>query len=983
MKKFFLCMILAGLAAFSVFCKSKFSVIKTEYFDVIYPPECEISAKKIASVCDGYYLEITSLLSEEPYQRFPVTLIKDVEQFNAHFNPLSYNHIVMYDTFTPEGLDVFGKTIESVFYHELTHAVTLNIKSRKNRFLSWFADVVNPAYFSLTMFWLEGATVSFESRKGEGRLNDPFFMQDAYESLKEGKFPSWRDVTGGRDTFPGGSDAYLFGGMFSKYLQDKYGMEKFAEFWHLAGTECPLSFVAGLFKKTYGLPLTDAWLDFKAALEEKLSKSTSAPLLEKTLLSDKNAVVRTFDVHTSFRLGDETKIIWYDSKSAAIYMKSGKKTKKLLSITGVSSIKFSDDGEYIAVSRYVLRNSTKAEIGIFDIANSKYHNLGMSAKRDASVVRSLNGFDVYAVEVNSNPIQLLHFRYDEKFHRLEDAEPITLGADEVPYSVLSFTYDGKIQHAAIIKTGLNWKIRLFDDSKKIAEYDFGKKIIHNLHMNFADAYKIIFSFAWADMGPFQSGESENQIFSRIGLFSVKTDDFSAEFLAQQIDSFENLGGITDVCFDMENYSPICVSAEYESNPLCTVKIDSALMRASKEFGPVTFEASGPSQEFGNASADSKDSLLAQKDFSEKPFNVLPYYLKGIRIPFGLVSRTDLSFATLSTALLGASYIGTDTLGDHLVGLSAGFDPFSNSLGFWGRFSGGGSAFTGGSNSLSYNLAGNVLFDGSSFLQTSDSFSMSYVLWRGLVSSVSLSLEEYFFYGEEDEEYEVDSDSVKAGIMKGSEYTMGGTHSKTDFVLSFSNIHKSSPKNFQYAGFSFSLFLSSEYKNVHYDFSDDKKIESEKNYLNAGASLLVRIPGISQIGLFPLSLKATLFPSSDYFASFSAGVVLWSWEIQKGVPAASIFLNRFTLQASYTGNFDYYSNGKKDFFAVKKSLDIAKDLSKDDYSDSLALGAFFTFGPNASVATGSLSWNLGGKIEFCPNPKDDKRLKGGLLFGLNY
>ncbi len=977
MKKIFF-VVLFLLLFSDVFCKSRFSVIKTQYFDVIYPPECELSAKKIAKVCDSYYLEITSLLSEEPYQRFPVTLIKDVEQFNAHFSPITYNHIVMFDTFTPEGLDVFGKTIESVFYHELTHAVTLNIKSSGNRLLSWFINAANPAYFSLTMFWLEGATVSFESLKGEGRLNDPFFIQDAFAALKEGKFPSWRDVTGGRDTFPGGSDAYLFGGMFSDYLQKKYGMEKFAEFWHLAGSKCYFSFAAGLFKKTYGFSMTDAWKDFKTGLEERLSKSSQSPLLEKNLLSDKNAVVSTFDVHSVFGSETERKIIWYDSKSSAIYMKKGAgKAKKLLSITGVSSIKFSDDGEYIAVSRYVLRNSTKAEIGIFDIANSKYHNLGMSAKRDASVVRSLNGFDVYAVEVNSNPIQLSHFRYDEKFRKLGTMAPISLGADEVPYSLLSFGCDGKILHAAIIKNGLDWKIRIFDDSKKIAEYDFGKRIIHNLHLSYNAADRLLFSFAWADMLPAQGGESENQIFSRIGLLNIDKTDFSGELLLQKNDSFKNLAGITDVCIDMSDSSPVCVSAGYESNPLYRIKIDESSLLTSKKIGPVSFEENLPSQVVSASGADFEESLSESKSL-----NVIPYYLKGIKIPLGLFNRYDTSFSELSTAIFGASFIGSDTLGDRVLYLSAGYDPFGNAWGGFVKIAGGGAGFTGRSQGLSYSAAGSAMFDGSSFLQTVDTLSLSYGLWRGLKSSLSLGLVENFFYGEEGEEYEITGDDSKNG-RKGGLYTSGGTHSKTDLVLTFSNIHKSAPKSFQYSGFAFSPFLSSEYKNIHYDFSDESKIESESNYLNAGAGLTVRIPGVSKFGLFPLSLKASLFPSSDCFASFSMGFVLWSWEIQKGLPAVSIFLNRFTIQASYSGYFDYSSEEKKDFFPVKKSFDIAKNLSKDDYSDSIAVSAFFTFGPNTSVATGSLTLNLGGKIEYFPNPEDDERWKAGLILGLNY
>lgn len=213
----------------------KLSVVKTTYFDIIYPPESEQAAKKIAAVCDSDYIEICSILNTEPYQRFPVTITHSVDSLNAYFSPVLYNSIVLYDTVPSSSLDMFENTIESVFYHELTHAVTLNMKNKFWRVMSGlFSDALTPAYLTLTTFWEEGATVSLESMSGGGRLNNPFSMQIVAQAKIENRFPSWRDVTGARDTYPGGTDAYIFGAAFAKYLQNTYGMEKYGDFWRSA-----------------------------------------------------------------------------------------------------------------------------------------------------------------------------------------------------------------------------------------------------------------------------------------------------------------------------------------------------------------------------------------------------------------------------------------------------------------------------------------------------------------------------------------------------------------------------------------------------------------------------------------------------------------------------------------------------------------------------------------------------------------------------
>ncbi|MDE5613572.1 MAG: hypothetical protein K2I74_02865 [Treponemataceae bacterium] len=213
------------------------SVVRTQFFDIIFPDECAVAAGRIAAVADGYYQEISALLETACNAHFAVTITRSVESMNAYFTVAPYNRIVLYDTPPDTSLDSYADTLESVFYHELTHAVTTNMRSPFAGFLAgvlgdWFA----PAGFTQTNFMLEGAAVSFESRGGAGRVHSPYSTQLVRQAKLDGRFLDWRDVTGARDTFPGGTDAYAFGALFSQFLQETYGMKKYAEFWRTAGS---------------------------------------------------------------------------------------------------------------------------------------------------------------------------------------------------------------------------------------------------------------------------------------------------------------------------------------------------------------------------------------------------------------------------------------------------------------------------------------------------------------------------------------------------------------------------------------------------------------------------------------------------------------------------------------------------------------------------------------------------------------------------
>ena len=213
--------------------EKKLRVAKTKWFDIIYPARCEETAAILYEKADTVYEEVTAQYGLTPSFRMPVVITPAVEQFNAFWTSLPYNHIVLYDTGSSGSseLAVFSETLLSTFRHELTHAVTYNMKNGFWRGMgAIFGDCVVPGMLSVTTGMAEGATVTSESAAGEGRLNDEYAKHYVKQAKIEDKFPNYHDVSGAADIQPGGAP-YFFNGAFHQWLQDSYGLDAYADFW--------------------------------------------------------------------------------------------------------------------------------------------------------------------------------------------------------------------------------------------------------------------------------------------------------------------------------------------------------------------------------------------------------------------------------------------------------------------------------------------------------------------------------------------------------------------------------------------------------------------------------------------------------------------------------------------------------------------------------------------------------------------------------
>jgi hypothetical protein len=325
-------------------------VLRTEHFEFIYSKESGVTAQKLAVRADAVYDKVSALTGLTLDRRVPVVITPETDEHNGYMNPLPYPHIVIFDTPASIEWTTFTDSLESLFLHEMTHAVTGTTRGTAAEILyRIFGGWVYPAGLNAPWFMIEGAAVSFESLDGTGRSNDPLIKQKLRQDIIENNFKTPFQAEGVWDMPPLGNTYYYYGGLFSSYLQKEYGMEKYGELWREIGKHFHASLIFynfgfyNIFKRVYGISIIDSWNNFKESLAiDGVEENTSDVIYGgKSIIKDTAAA------------GE--KIFFIDSLAGKIimYNTATKKIKAAVSIDSAAyAIDVSVDGKRILVSTY-------------------------------------------------------------------------------------------------------------------------------------------------------------------------------------------------------------------------------------------------------------------------------------------------------------------------------------------------------------------------------------------------------------------------------------------------------------------------------------------------------------------------------------------------------------------------------------------------------------------------------------------------------
>jgi hypothetical protein len=360
--------------------------IETVWFDLIFPEESTSAARYLASFADDLYAEVTALLGTQPRHRLPVVITPDHEQINGYFANYPYLRIVLYQAAIDlnSELGFFKDDLRSLFLHELTHAVSLTIRGPVQEVLaSVFGSPLGLSVYTTPLNFVEGVTVSFESLDGYGRTTDPLAGALIRQDLVEGKFKSFTQTMGTWDRYPGRTLYYIYGGYFSRYLQERFGMEKYAQLWKRLGSGMltrPLDdflFIQGHFGKVYGISLRQAWAAFGEAMTPQMAVLDSGPLI--TRLSAIHALA-----------ADGTYLYWSDPAEGAVFAHDTRngQSQRLFS-TGSLITRLSSDstGSRVLVSATGNEGGyARLSIHEWDTVSSTLVRLPFRGLRDASYI---------------------------------------------------------------------------------------------------------------------------------------------------------------------------------------------------------------------------------------------------------------------------------------------------------------------------------------------------------------------------------------------------------------------------------------------------------------------------------------------------------------------------------------------------------------------------------------------------------------------
>ncbi|MCE1207261.1 MAG: hypothetical protein LWX00_07625 [Spirochaetia bacterium] len=353
--------------------------ISTARFEIYYPQSLCEEAGRLSGFADRTLAELESFFGvPEERRKIPILLSDTSMDLNGYSTTFPSNRIVIFCA-EPDialGLASLDDPLYLVFLHELTHEVTLNIRSPLWKLLkAILGDFVAPSGWMMPASLVEGQAVSIESglsssldvsaAQKAGRLNDPAALEPVFDEKRAKLARSLWDVSGAMD-FPGsGNLPYLYGALFVRYVGERFGQEALVQLWQEAGKGNVLlgfenSLLAeGIVKKVTGVTADQLWADFQDWLGEVASEALSRGDRESetaSSASNSNQTLRSGSVPISsrrigaFSAGNNA-IFYLDKEKQAVFRQdfdgeSFSHPRKLFNADGyVRQMTLSDDGK--------------------------------------------------------------------------------------------------------------------------------------------------------------------------------------------------------------------------------------------------------------------------------------------------------------------------------------------------------------------------------------------------------------------------------------------------------------------------------------------------------------------------------------------------------------------------------------------------------------------------------------------------------------
>ena len=1019
-------------------------ITKTKYFDLIYP----VSSRKCAAIlfekADGMYEELSQKYGMKHLVRMPVVISPAQDELNAYYSSAPFSHIVMYDTPADEKMLLFTEQFINIFRHELVHFVTYNLH---NDF--WYGlekvlgDTYNPAILTATMGFAEGSAVATESDFGEGRINSDFHKWVVRQAKIEGKFPKYSEIQGSRDGYATGNYSYYFGGAFCDFLQKKYGMEKFAEFWYRCANFKTLFYFA-CFKRVYGISIKTAWKDFYDSIEvPDVSPSPDTENWCVSVVSEKAKNTRMSYLNKSansildFPIPLKNGVAYYNAISSRVLFSEVKddgscsKPTHLFSQKNVTRLSASSDGAFIAASYTSYAGRTpKKYVRIYHTKSHRSLYMNHDTVRDASVFSSAGKYYVAAVKTQSQMCTLEVYALETEksgsaknaalvFHEEFQFGDIALSPSGAEGGNVYFikksgsTYS--IEHRNFLngkKTFVTLPENIFPayltvcfmgqdgQTEQGGQHGYGGSGFETVHNAEKKQERLALSFTEGGA----IGEAIHGSMVRLALLGM---DFESKRVSLRLLKNDSSGGMYSPAYIGESrfaYTTrfleekrifIADGAQLQfstqSLPIVEIGQEKTGETSVNDFTEKTAEATESqklteTKEVAMSSESSKLAesleLIEQPLQGEKKFSAFAYQFTGPHgtiIPFAIAR----SFAIKNTAdSLGSTVV---PFGITYVTSSPWTMPIFALSGGYSPFTNSGALYAllyGGTYTtdlFAYHISANVEFDGEGYKQSSAEATLS--------SKVELHGRSYIRLHENFKIFEGRQSLLEANNI--------WDYFNPAKWLNLFSVEDDTQRFFQSNNISFTIGNMSKIGRGYYDYNGfDFSVAYDQNYSARitepqktyysyqNISLDMRVKNSSFI---PLTLEAALFPSKDFFMGGRADAVLFSYEIQKSTNFFPIiYANRISLFLSYQGMFTH-DYGEVPLSWGMLHMPLYFDCLKNgdfSYFDTVALTARFFFTPNfGGLARSSFQMCVSGTFFVRPSPlPGEKRV--GFSFGFS-
>lgn len=660
----------------------KVYVISTEHFEILFSEPSATTAKVLGDNAEQIYQETS--ISFDYYYPLKITVIisPDSDTLSAQYTVLPFNRIVVFDSVpSMEQIENYKSGLLDMFRHEVERAVS---RSVTDKFLyimrkDIFGKALQPAaLLNIPFSFLEGAVSAEDEKYNTGILSDGWNLQTLVQAKIDGKFPDLIQVLGTKDTYPGTDFCKLAASAFCAYIQQRWGYEKFLEYWEAGGKVNFFFLHNGIFKKVYGISLEQAWQDFSDEIPVPQIPEDESEIFMKT----NNASFYKFILHSKYGY------IWYDDLKSEVDIYDDtlgfQKFKRLLFMASdVNNLALSPDGRFIIVSHTQKGSRTDFDTNkarIFDLKTREFTGDTFDLK-NASIVQLKNGaFAAAGIDVSGKVPEFKVFLANKTNSRLGYAK----SKNQEPVFTRSYTLDSIPENTVYAGTGKTAVLISTSSQKFISIINLETSEEENLQIKYEDEILDIKNLRFNDISFLELSKVsapyvlmfdylskfENS-FCRTGMILFNKDDSLKQVIVQAQDVN---GGINSAFFYGPDYyysSHKSDHDEFRKIPVSKIQFESAeavfpnIVFPDKSAEPVFTITQGVNEK--------NKKQLYLDEYPVKTFSPFKYMVKGAWQPFMPVKTVSFSEGIEQWPGLGVAFTsGADPFSNNELTLSAGF-----------------------------------------------------------------------------------------------------------------------------------------------------------------------------------------------------------------------------------------------------------------------------------------------------------------------